>query len=512
MRTIKTLINIKYTTVFFFIHTLLSFVSRKAFLDTIGTDYLGFISLVQNLLGYLNLTELGLGVAISYALYKPLHDNDHESINNILTFYAYLMKIIGAFIFVVGTGISFFMPALSKGQIDPLSSIIFFWAYVVYTMISYYASYTFIIIQSDQKGYILTKIQGMVKICKIIVLIGLLYATRSFIIWFVVGIAFDIVSILLCNRKISTLYPWLAVNKMISLKTSFKEHKEAFRNISTTFLYKIGNVVVNQTDSLLIAFFSNLTLLGMVVNYTMITNIISNFLTNTVWNAKSSVGNLVVEKDTEKAYTVWRELFAVSFFIASISVFCLYMLTDTFILLWIGKDMLLEPIFLIALVSNVFFKITREPTEVFKTSYGLFKGDKLNTIAEFTGNFVVSILLGILIGPAGVILGTSVSFIATSFWTRPKLLFGQGFHKPLTDYMVLYAKYFIMSGVGFILSYMIVQRAIATLHFSYKWAYFIFASIVMFAITCSVFFLFFITDKYFRYFLKRIQGIYYNKK
>jgi len=506
------MLNVKYTTIFFLLNTLLSFVSRKAFLDTIGTQYLGFISLVQNLLGYLNLTELGLGVAISYALYKPIHENDHTKINEIMTFYAYLVKIIGVIILVVGTGICFFIPVLSKNEIDPFIGISYFFAYVIATMISYFTTYKYIVIQTDQKMYVITKIQGIIKMLKVTVLIFLLYQFGSFMLWFAVGIAFDLSVIIFSNRKVSAMYPWLAINKNISLKESFKANREAFANISTTFLYKIGNVIIYQTDSLLITVFANFTMLGKIVNYTMLTMIISNFLTNIIWTAKSGIGNLVVEKSNEKTYAVWREFFTISFYIASVCSLCLYLLTDKFILLWLNNsEMLLDNIFLIALVSNMFFKITREPVEVFKTSYGLFKSDRLNTILEFTGNFIISLALGYLIGPVGVILGTSIAYILTSFWTRPKLLFSQGFHKSLSGYMLLYFIHIAVAGIGIFLSYEFASHFIFPIQIDRPILRFLVRSILVFSSSSFILLLMFIPDKYFRNFFVRMKTLYFKK-
>ena len=52
--------------------SLLSFVSRTVFIKTIGKLYLGVNGLLSNVLGLLSLTELGIGLAINYSLYKPL--------------------------------------------------------------------------------------------------------------------------------------------------------------------------------------------------------------------------------------------------------------------------------------------------------------------------------------------------------------------------------------------------------------------------------------------------------
>ena len=70
----KTLLNARVNFIYYFITLILSFFSRKVFLDCLGADFVGLTGTLQNLLGFLNLAELGVGSAIGYLLYKPLYD------------------------------------------------------------------------------------------------------------------------------------------------------------------------------------------------------------------------------------------------------------------------------------------------------------------------------------------------------------------------------------------------------------------------------------------------------
>lgn len=66
----KTLLNARVNFIYYFITLILSFFSRKVFLDCLGADFVGLTGTLQNLLGFLNLAELGVGSAIGYLLYK----------------------------------------------------------------------------------------------------------------------------------------------------------------------------------------------------------------------------------------------------------------------------------------------------------------------------------------------------------------------------------------------------------------------------------------------------------
>lgn len=59
---------------------LLSFASRTVFIYVLGAEYLGLNGLFTNILSFLALSELGLGSAIAFLLYKPIAENDEEQI------------------------------------------------------------------------------------------------------------------------------------------------------------------------------------------------------------------------------------------------------------------------------------------------------------------------------------------------------------------------------------------------------------------------------------------------
>ena len=68
----------------------LGFISRKVFIDHLGASILGLNTTAQDILGFLNLAELGVGSAIAFTLYKPLAMNDRQAINEIVAVQGWL--------------------------------------------------------------------------------------------------------------------------------------------------------------------------------------------------------------------------------------------------------------------------------------------------------------------------------------------------------------------------------------------------------------------------------------
>ena len=69
------------------LNLVLSFVSRTVFLQILGVGYLGINGLFNDVLSMLNMAELGLGTAMTYSMYKPLAENDHDTLAGLTQFY-----------------------------------------------------------------------------------------------------------------------------------------------------------------------------------------------------------------------------------------------------------------------------------------------------------------------------------------------------------------------------------------------------------------------------------------
>ena len=63
----KSILNAEVNVIFYFLTLSLTFFSRKIFLDCLGTEFIGLTGALGNILGYLNLAELGITACIGYA-------------------------------------------------------------------------------------------------------------------------------------------------------------------------------------------------------------------------------------------------------------------------------------------------------------------------------------------------------------------------------------------------------------------------------------------------------------
>ena len=86
-RTTNTLYNFTSSIGGQFITILMHFVTRTAFIATLGKSYLGINGLFSNILTVLSLAEFGVGSAILFKLYEPISKEDHHRIAVLMKFY-----------------------------------------------------------------------------------------------------------------------------------------------------------------------------------------------------------------------------------------------------------------------------------------------------------------------------------------------------------------------------------------------------------------------------------------
>ena len=108
----KSILNAEVNLIFYFLSLFLAFFSRKIFLDCLGDEFIGLTGTLNNILGYLNLAELGIGSCISFFLFKPLQTNNHQETQELLSVIGFLYRWIGLTILACGFLISLFFPLI----------------------------------------------------------------------------------------------------------------------------------------------------------------------------------------------------------------------------------------------------------------------------------------------------------------------------------------------------------------------------------------------------------------
>lgn len=444
-RTHKTLLNVKVNFIFYFITLIVSFFSRKIFLEGLGDDFIGLTGTLGNILGLLNLAELGIGAAISFTLYKPLFEQNKDKMNEVISVFGYLYRNIGYFILLTAILISIFLPKIFNDSTLPLSIIYFsFYSFLASSLIGYFINYRQILLSADQKNYVVTGYYQSSLLIKNIVQLAICAYSKNYYIWVIIELSFGIIYSFILNWKINQVYPWLKSDTK-SGKILLKKYPEIVTKAKQVFIQRIAYTVLTQTTQPIIYAFSSLQMVAYYGNYMLVIDRIAALLNMTMSGVGAGVGNLIAEGNMQNIQKVFWELRAFRYWGSFVIVFAFFYLVEPFITLWLGADYILDRSIFIIILINIFIGQTRIVIMNFLNGYGLFQ-DVWSSIAEAIINISCAIILGSIFGIAGVLLGTTISlFLIICLW-KPYFLYKYGFKMSVIEFWLKTSVFFILSG------------------------------------------------------------------
>lgn len=500
-RTENSIINSAMSIVTQVLTVVLNFAVKTVFIKMLNDEYLGVNGLFTNIITMLSLADLGIGIAIPYSLYKPLAKKDEHKINVLMNFYKKVYTIIGIAVLLIGLSLTPFLGLIIKDipKNVPHLSLIYI-LFVIHSASSYFFVYKKFLIDSDQKGYITSRIIFTFSTLLSIIQIILLITTKNYILFLLSSIILVIIQNIYISSKANKLYPF------IKNKTDEKLEKEDMegikKNVSSLFIYKVGTVIMNGTDNIIISKFIGLIIVGFYSNYVLIINSITTVL-NQIFNAiTSSIGNLVVTTNKKRSKEVYDNLNFANFWLYALFGVCIIVLINPFINIWIGKKYVMGFSIVFLLVLNFYVLGMQSVTNSFRNAYGLFWIAKYRPIIMVIINIVISVVLVQFIGIEGVLIGTLISRLLTTAWLDPYIVHKYGFEISPKSYYFDYLKYLVIFiAISIILNYFVSMVAINNI-----FILILIAILVVISVNVILVLLFFKTSE-FNYFYDKIKKI-----
>lgn len=430
-----------------------TFISRLVFVHTLGVEYLGVNGLFTNVLSLLSLAEMGVGSAIIYSLYKPLAEENKPEINALMNFYRKIYHIIGFVVLCLGLLLLPFLKYLIK-DIDAIPNLyLIYILFLANSVTTYFFAYKRSIVIADQKEYIVNYYHYGIFFIVNILQILVLFLLGNFIVFLVVKIFFSILENILISRKSEKIYPFLKDVKHFSLDKN-DVHK-IFRNVRAMLYHRVGTVIVNGTDNILMSKFVGIITVGIYSNYYLVLGAINLIIGQFFSSLTASVGNLNAVESREKSLKVYKSILFANFWLFSFASTSLWVLLNSFITLWLGTKFIMDEAIVLIIVINFFVNGVRKTTLMFIDSLGLFWETRYKPLFESLINLVVSIVLGRYLGIAGILLGTLISTLTTCFWVEPYVLYKKGFKKNVKEYFKFYVEFTVLMLVNTIIIWLI---------------------------------------------------------
>ena len=434
---------------------LFSFITRTFFIHTLGAEYLGVNGLFTNILSMLSLAELGLGNVLIFSLYKPLHANDTNRISALINYSKKLYRIIAVVILVIGLSVVPFLGYIVNSTLNLNEIRLYYVLFLLNSVATYFVVHKSTLIQADQKLYKTTVISTSSIILQYTLQISILLIWGNYILFLLAQIFSTIFNNIFLNITADKMYPYL---KEKSTEIDEKEKRSIKSNLKAMFSYKIGVVVMNYTDNILISVILGTIVVGYYSNYSLLIMMIGTFISILIRGISSSVGNLMHSTSGDSSYNIYNILIFIFQLIGAIVSIALIINVNPFIIFWIGEEYLLDTNVLYIIVLSFYLACVANQNWIYREVAGLFEEMKYVLLIAAGINLFLSIMLGFKIGLGGILLATVIARLLTFFWYEPKILYKKLFNKNVGEYWYRQGKYLLISIFSLIICIQITNR------------------------------------------------------
>lgn len=438
--------NVIVYTGIFVISSILLFVSRAYIYKYLGDDIAGVASLFVSILAFLNLSELGLSVAVMYSLYKPVEDKDYVKVNGIIHLYRSLYKKCSIAVLAGGAVVTLFISIFNKSSISNADVRVYFIFFLVSNVISYYFYHNVTLFFVYEQAYIMSIADLLTKVIKVILQILVMVYTRSYLNYLLLEIAFNLIYYisleLMARRRFNFLYKEeSALNEL--------DKQEIFKNIKGAVFHKLGAFIVFGTDSLLISYFINVAVTGIYANYMMVINFCGSLMAKIFEPLAATIGRFITRSSDEKqVFGLFNNLYLINYVLAVNLTTGLYFALNNFVKLWLGEGKLINSLTFVLIIVNFYITAMRPSIERFKEAAGILYKDRYVAVVESLINLVASLILVHYMGLSGVVAGTVISNIVAVVIIKPYYTFKYVLKRPFSTYISYYVKGVLLLGIN----------------------------------------------------------------
>ena len=505
-RTKKSILSAQVSLFYYFIQLILGFWARKVFFEYLGSEILGLDTTASNLLGMLNLAEMGIGTSVAYFLYKPLFEEDTQTINKIVALQGWIYKRI-AFVIIISAVIMmcFFPKIFAKADVPVWCPYATFSVMLYSSLLGYFINFKQIVLYADQKGYKVSKVtQGANIVFKIIVLLIMPYTDYPFFWYLGMNFLGSTFGCIWLNHILKKEYPWLSAKNIDGHKV-LKEMPDVMKKTGQVFVHNVSGMIFMQVCPLLMYKFTSLTVIAYYGNYLLIVGKVSAILTMAFGSTGAAIGNLLASGDKIRINKVFWELIDSRLCISWIGLFSIYFLIQPFITIWLGEQYLLSNTILGLLILQQAINMNRTTVDSFLSGNGQFR-DIWAPITEGIFLFLCAYILGSLWDIEGVLLSIIVAqSIFIGIW-KPYYLFCKGLKQSWKNYFIPFTKRCILIALSFITYYLLFNMYnFSQIDTYFSWS--IHALIISLIITISQYLLFQATTSGMKDFTHRIKQI-----
>lgn len=430
---------------------LLSFIGRRIFIRFLSEEYLGINGLYSNILSILSLADLGIGNVMLFYLYKPVQEGDNNRLIALLNYFKKLYTVIAIVILSLGLCVIPFLNYIVNADLSNIELIGYYIVFLLNSVCTYFSAHRIALLSANQDNRIQKVVSLIISFILQVFHIVVLLLWKNYFIYVCTTLLSTFIEVVVLNIICDRKYPYLR-----GKSTNVDIDKSAIiENVKSTFLYKIGAVIINNTDNILISTIISTAAVGLYSNYLLVVTAVQQFISIISTSLISAVGNLSAEGNKKRMMSIFFMMLLIYHFIAIFCSVSFYFLFDDLIISWIGQEFVLSKRILFAISFNFYLTTAVSPIWIYRETNGLFGKVKYLLLSAATLNIAFSIILGKKFGVFGILIATSIARILTQIWYEPKILFNNIFDSSSKKYWISQFKYVILSFIVVVLCFLV---------------------------------------------------------
>lgn len=401
--------NLLWGTVLKIYQILVPMLIRRVFIYRLGVEYAGLGGLFSSVLNFLNLAEMGVESAVLFFMYKPIAENDTEAVRRLLGLIRRCYQRIGLFVLAAGLIVTPFIRLLISGELPAgINVYAIFLMNLLSSVLSYWLfAYKGTILSVHQRNDLISRTRLSALTIKYVAQLLVLLYVGNYYLYLAVDIGIKLVerfiTVLVADRK----YPMYKTVLNPTSEMSAALHEKT----GSLILHKIGGIIVNSADAVVISASLGLAVLGRYENYHHIMTSVLGFVVLINTSVQAGIGNrIALNGQTENRQLFERYSFFI-YAICSVCCCCFLNLYQPFITLWLGADMLLDDSIVVTLCAYFYVFLLMVPGNTFENASGLWQYDRYRPLLEGLLNLGMNLVLVRFIGLYGILLSTIFSML-----------------------------------------------------------------------------------------------------
>lgn len=372
----------------------------RLIIGTFGSEINGLVSSITQFLSFISLLEGGLGAVVLAELYKPIEENDDNRINEILyscqSFFTKLSIIFLVYTFLLSA--IFAIKEAGRFGAKYVITLVYIISFV--TLIQYLFSITNkLLLQAEQKVYIVNTVLSVTVICNLALSIILVYT-------------FPNIHVIKLGAALVYLIQPIAFSRFVDKKYRMRNSQKnvyKLKNRWDGFAQNLAHFVNLNTDIAVITIFLSFDKVSVYSVYLLPITALRSMIGAMTNSYQSAMGKYYAQNDVVSLVSSFEQFSKFNTIISVVLFLSCILLINPFVKIYtmgITDAEYYQPIFaFIITLANLVYCI-REPYRFVILATGKFKETNKGAILEAIINLVVSIIFVRALGLTGVAIGT----------------------------------------------------------------------------------------------------------